>query len=177
VDYRLSDTPGVTYQASSAVPRVELFASPDHHESLDPAADHYLSVLLTGLSKQLDYALDLVKHHLEGTSDMPFGGVDATARFPVGGRDWTAAHPFLVGQGQRVRLEFVNKTTMWHPMHLHGHTYQLSGGGPRKDTVIVPPNQTVVADFDADNPGQWVMHCHNIYHEASGMMGLVAYSA
>jgi hypothetical protein len=89
-NYRLGDTPGVTYQASSGVPRVELFASPDHHESLDPGADHYLSVLLTGLPEQLDYALDLVKHHLEGTSDTPFGGVDATARFPVGGRDWTA---------------------------------------------------------------------------------------
>ena len=86
------------------------------------------------------------------------------------------AHPFLVDQGQRVRLEFVNKTTMWHPMHLHGHTYQLTGGGPRKDTVIVLPHQTVVAEFDADNPGQWVMHCHNDYHMESGMMALLAYS-
>lgn len=61
-------------------------------------------------------------------------------------------------------------------MHLHGHTYQPAGGGPRKDTAIVLPRQTVTADFDADNPGQWLVHCHNAYHGEAGMMGLVAYS-
>ena len=41
--------------------------------------------------------------------------------------------------------------------------------------MIVLPNQTVTVDFDADNPGQWATHCHNIYHEASGMMTAVSY--
>lgn len=91
--------------------------------------------------------------------------------------DDPTARPFLVDQGQRVRLEFVNRTTMWHPMHLHGHTYQLAGGGPRKDTVIVLPQQNVSVDFDAVNPGQWVMHCHNDYHMESGMMALLAYTS
>ncbi|PNE37238.1 multicopper oxidase family protein [Streptomyces noursei] len=85
------------------------------------------------------------------------------------------AHPFTVEGGQRVRLEFVNSTDMWHPMHLHGHTYQLGANGPRKDTVIVLPGATVACDFDADNPGQWLIHCHNAYHGESGMMGLLAY--
>jgi multicopper oxidase len=87
------------------------------------------------------------------------------------------AHPILVEQGQRVRLDFVNKTTMWHPMHLHGHTYQLGTGGPRKDTTIVLPKKTVSVYFDADNPGQWMLHCHNAYHGEAGMMALVAYQA
>ncbi|WP_324788412.1 multicopper oxidase family protein [Streptomyces sp. H51] len=87
------------------------------------------------------------------------------------------AHPITVEQGQRVRLDFVNTTTMWHPMHLHGHTYQLGGGGPRKDTTIVLPKQTVSVFFDADNPGQWMLHCHNAYHGEAGMMALVAYQA
>ncbi|MET9908470.1 multicopper oxidase family protein [Streptomyces sp. NPDC006476] len=87
------------------------------------------------------------------------------------------ANPVLVKQGERVRLDFVNKTTMWHPMHLHGHTYQLGTDGPRKDTTIVLPKKTVSVFFDADNPGQWMMHCHNAYHGESGMMALVAYQA
>ncbi|GAA1219414.1 multicopper oxidase MmcO [Kitasatospora nipponensis] len=86
------------------------------------------------------------------------------------------ANPFTVSSGERVRLQFVNKTTMWHPMHLHGHTFQAGGQGPRKDTVIVLPGATVECDFDADNPGQWLTHCHNLYHGETGMMGLVAYT-
>ncbi|KUN82228.1 copper oxidase [Streptomyces bungoensis] len=88
-----------------------------------------------------------------------------------------AAHPITVEEGQRVRLDFVNTTTMWHPMHLHGHTYQLGTGGPRKDTTIVLPKRTVSVFFDADNPGRWMLHCHNAYHGEAGMMALVAYRA
>ncbi|MFE9882886.1 multicopper oxidase family protein [Streptomyces sp. NPDC005784] len=87
------------------------------------------------------------------------------------------ANPITVEQGQRVRLDFVNTTTMWHPMHLHGHTYQLGGSGPRKDTAIVLPKETVSVFFDADNPGQWMLHCHNAYHGEAGMMALLAYQA
>jgi FtsP/CotA-like multicopper oxidase with cupredoxin domain len=81
--------------------------------------------------------------------------------------------------GQRVRLTFENDTAMWHPMHLHGHTFEVingsGGAGPRKDTVIVPPMGTVTVDFIADNPGQWVLHCHNTYHAESGMMTVLSY--
>lgn len=89
--------------------------------------------------------------------------------------DDPTASPLLVEEGQRVRLDFVNTTDMWHPMHLHGHTYQLGGSGPRKDTTIVLPKKTVSVVFDADNPGQWMLHCHNAYHGEAGMMALVAY--
>ncbi|MCX5173882.1 multicopper oxidase family protein [Streptomyces antibioticus] len=85
------------------------------------------------------------------------------------------ATPFLVEEGRRVRLDFVNDTTMWHPMHLHGHTYQLGDSGPRKDTAIVLPKQKLSVFFDADNPGQWMLHCHNAYHGEAGMMTNVAY--
>ncbi|WKX06826.1 multicopper oxidase family protein [Streptomyces sp. NL15-2K] len=85
------------------------------------------------------------------------------------------ANPLLVEEGGRVRLDFVNDTEMWHPMHLHGHTYQLGGSGPRKDTAIVLPKRTLSAFFDADNPGQWMLHCHNAYHGEAGMMANVAY--
>ncbi|MET8784058.1 MULTISPECIES: multicopper oxidase family protein [unclassified Streptomyces] len=87
------------------------------------------------------------------------------------------ANPVLVEEGQRVRLDFVNNTTMWHPMHLHGHTYQLGTEGPRKDTTMVLPKKTVSVYLDADNPGQWMLHCHNAYHGEAGMMALMAYRA
>lgn len=84
-------------------------------------------------------------------------------------------HP--VKAGERVRLEFNNSTTMWHPLHLHGHTFALGGrpGGARKDTAVVLPNGTLTADFDADNPGLWMVHCHNVYHSEAGMMTVLGY--
>ena len=85
---------------------------------------------------------------------------------------------FLMGQGQRVRVVFANTTTMYHPMHVHGHTFAVGGTGIRKDTVMVLPRQRVACDFDADNPGQWMTHCHNLYHAAeSGMMAVLGYQA
>ncbi|MFI0821059.1 multicopper oxidase family protein [Streptomyces sp. NPDC021098] len=95
---------------------------------------------------------------------------------PFDMNDPTAA-PLVVEQGQRVRLDFTNRTDMWHPMHLHGHTYQLGNSGPRKDTTIVLPKKKVSVVFDADNPGRWMLHCHNAYHGEAGMMALVAYRA
>jgi multicopper oxidase len=83
---------------------------------------------------------------------------------------------FLMEQGQRVRVVFANTTTMYHPMHIHGHTFQLGPGGPRKDTVMVRPGQQIACDLDADNPGQWMTHCHNLYHAPQGgMMALLGY--
>ena len=88
-----------------------------------------------------------------------------------------AAGALTIKQGQRVRLSVTNTATMWHPIHLHGHTVALADGGPCKDTTIVLPGQTVTCDFDADSPGQWMLHCHNAYHGKAGMMGVVGYLA
>lgn len=84
-----------------------------------------------------------------------------------------------VRQGERIRLEIRNTTGMWHPVHLHGHTFQVvaedGGAGPRKDTVVVPANGSVTVELDADNPGQWALHCHNIYHAEAGMVTVLSY--
>jgi FtsP/CotA-like multicopper oxidase with cupredoxin domain len=84
--------------------------------------------------------------------------------------------PLRLKQGERVELSYRNTTMMSHPIHLHGHSFQVVGiGGKRldgavRDTVLVPPMGTVDVAFDADNPGKWVMHCHQLYHMVSGMM-------
>ena len=80
-----------------------------------------------------------------------------------------------VRSGERVQINLVNTTEMWHPVHLHGHTFALGETGPRKDTAVVLPRQTLPISFDADNPGLWMVHCHNIYHAEAGMMTLLGY--
>ena len=102
------------------------------------------------------------------------GGMN-TYKWGIGAANGTTLR---VRQGQRVRLVIENQTMMWHPIHLHGHTFQLDTGngiGPRKDTVIVPAMGTVTVDFVADNPGQWAFHCHNIYHAEAGMLTTLNY--
>jgi Putative multicopper oxidases len=99
----------------------------------------------------------------------------------INGHRFDASNPMAgalgVQQGERVRLRIDNTTMMWHPFHLHGHTYQHLGGGPRKDTSIVLPGKSLTVEFDADNPGLWAAHCHNIYHAESGMMTILGYLA
>jgi FtsP/CotA-like multicopper oxidase with cupredoxin domain len=96
------------------------------------------------------------------------------------GRPFDHAHPTrhasVVRAGERVRVDFVNATMMFHPVHLHGHTFAIGEPrGPRKDTAIVLPGRTLATYFDADNPGLWAVHCHNAYHAESGMMTLIGY--
>jgi FtsP/CotA-like multicopper oxidase with cupredoxin domain len=91
------------------------------------------------------------------------------------GRPYDPGRITPVAAGERVRLNFVNTTTMWHPVHLHGHTFALADTGARMDTAIVLPGQKLPVDFDADNPGRWMIHCHNIYHAEAGMMTLLGY--
>src|SRR6266702_3104583 len=115
-----------------------------------------------------------VTHRLRLTGGM------ARYDWGINGQDFDMSRPgalqFLMAQGQRVRVIFANTTTMYHPMHIHGHTFQLGPAGPRKDTVIVLPGQQLACDFDAGNPGQWMTHCHNLYHAPQGgMMAMLSY--
>jgi FtsP/CotA-like multicopper oxidase with cupredoxin domain len=96
-------------------------------------------------------------------------------RWTINGKQFPDTEPLVVAPGERVRLRLRNTSTMFHPMHLHGHTFGLVEGGARKDTVIVRPRQTVEVDIEADNPGQWALHCHNIYHAEAGMMTVLSY--
>jgi FtsP/CotA-like multicopper oxidase with cupredoxin domain len=99
----------------------------------------------------------------------------------LNGRKYGEHRPLQVRKGERAEIEMVNRTDMSHPMHLHGHTFQVVeiGGqrlnGPMRDTVLVPVNGRVTIAFDADNPGRWAFHCHNLYHMAAGMMTTLEY--
>jgi FtsP/CotA-like multicopper oxidase with cupredoxin domain len=89
--------------------------------------------------------------------------------------------PLPVAEGERVELVFVNQTPMPHPMHLHGHEFQvveIDGErfpGAVRDTVLVAPGRRVVVAFDANNPGWWALHCHLLYHLEAGMFTTIKY--
>ena len=87
------------------------------------------------------------------------------------------AEPIPFRLGERVRVTLINDTMMPHPIHLHGHFFELVTGhgafGPRKHTVNVPPGGKMTFDVTADAAGDWAFHCHNLYHMAAGMMRVV----
>ncbi len=83
--------------------------------------------------------------------------------------------------GDRVEIEMTNTNSMGHPMHLHGHDFQvveIDGekiSGALRDTVEVPPGSRIRIAFDANNPGLWAFHCHILYHLATGMFTVLKY--
>jgi len=86
---------------------------------------------------------------------------------------YSDAEPIRLRYGERIRLKFVNETMMSHPLHLHGMWMQLDIGkkqfNPLKHVVNVAPGETLYVDVPVDARGQWVFHCHLMYHMATGM--------
>jgi CopA family copper-resistance protein len=85
--------------------------------------------------------------------------------------------PYRFARGERVRMRLINDTMMTHPMHIHGHFWELVNGHgthqPYKHTVRVLPGSFVDLDMTADAPGDWAFHCHLLYHMHAGMMRVV----
>ncbi len=115
-----------------------------------------------------DRSLDL---HLTGNMERfmwSFDGVKMS--------DMMEPIPFL--EGERVRINLINDSMMGHPIHIHGHFFELVTGhgdhAPRKHTVIVQPGSKVTWDFTADAVGDWAFHCHLLYHMLAGMMRVVS---
>ncbi|MBC2644852.1 MULTISPECIES: multicopper oxidase family protein [unclassified Rhodococcus (in: high G+C Gram-positive bacteria)] len=134
---------------------------------------------ITGLALRAREEVRLDRRAPDRVHELMLGMDMSGYRWTINGATYDQHTPLEIAQGQRVRLRFVNQTTMFHPMHLHGHTFQVvddQGAGPRKDTTLVLPNQTVEVDLDADNPGQWLVHCHNLYHGEAGMMTTLSYT-
>ena len=103
--------------------------------------------------------------------------------YEINGEAFPAMDPLEVTLGDLVAISFVNHGRQDHPMHLHGHAFQLlekNGvavlGVIVKDTVIVRPGTSVTIGFLADNPGWWMIHCHQLHHSAAGMMTLLRYA-
>ncbi len=117
-------------------------------------------------------------------------GMGRTTRGMTGGGVWTVngvagtghvMDPMLTLQrGRSYVLELANDTAWHHPIHLHGHSFRVlsrNGAATRyrewQDTVLMSPRERVEIAFVADNPGDWMFHCHILEHQAAGMMGVI----
>ncbi|MBW8303892.1 MAG: copper resistance system multicopper oxidase [Brevundimonas sp.] len=109
--------------------------------------------------------------HLTGNMERFMWGFD--------GRKFSElVEPIRFERDERVRVTLVNDTMMAHPIHLHGHFFELVTGGPAghqplKHTVNVAPGSKVTFDLTADAPGDWAFHCHLLMHMHAGMFNVV----
>jgi len=135
------------------------------------------------LERRLEAVMPLTPRAPDVTHRVILAGAMAPYAWSMNGEYWPNATPLMIATGQRVAIEMLNHTMMPHPMHLHGHAFQVVAingaalAGAVRDTVLVPPMGSVTIAFDADNPGRWAFHCHNLYHMITGMMTEVRYPA
>lgn len=132
----------------------------------------------SALSPTVDVAFDAQQPDRE--LDVVLEMIDGGRQWFINGAGYGDHEPLQIAAGERVRLHLRNDSMMFHPMHVHGHTFALAGpDGPsiRKDTVNVLPMETVSIDLQADNPGDWLVHCHNIYHGELGMQTVLSYTS
>lgn len=117
---------------------------------------------------------------VDGTIKMElFGYMDRFIWF-INGVPEQYAHPIILQPGKRYRIVFTNTSMMHHPMHIHGHWFILRKGNgaydPLLHTIDVPPGATITADVDTEASGQWLFHCHFLYHMMAGMARTLQYS-
>ncbi len=114
----------------------------------------------------------LLEIHLTGNMDRYMWSFDGTKFSAV------SDHPIRFAYNERVRVKLVNDTMMAHPIHLHGHFFELvnghDGAQPRKHTVVVQPGSSAQFDLTANEPGDWAFHCHLLYHMHAGMFQIVS---
>jgi len=113
--------------------------------------------------------------------DSKFHGQGAVASWTINGKSFPNTDTIMLREGQRYRLQMINRSGDDHPLHLHRHTFEVTSlnsqplAGLNKDVVIVPAKSTGEVDFVADNPGATLFHCHNQTHMDFGFMTLFRY--
>jgi FtsP/CotA-like multicopper oxidase with cupredoxin domain len=86
-------------------------------------------------------------------------------------------------RGRSYVLAVRNETAWYHPVHLHGHSFRVIARNRKptryrdwRDTVLIPPREEADIAFVADNPGDWMFHCHILDHQDDGMMAVIRVS-
>jgi FtsP/CotA-like multicopper oxidase with cupredoxin domain len=139
-------------------------------EAYQPAVDHDFALMIQ------EWAI-MPQSTIPNVTSMEFNW------FTLNGRSAPYITPLLVRLGSRVRIRLVNMSPIdHHPMHLHGHTFWVTGteAGRIPETAWYPSNNVLVAvaqareiEFIANNPGDWVLHCHMFHHMMNHMAVMV----
>ncbi|MCV2866559.1 multicopper oxidase family protein [Albidovulum sediminicola] len=152
--------------SGAAVPRLALLSDAEHPAfSGDPTQE----LALRAANPLSDRAPDRSHMVILSGAMMPYV-------WTINGQTWGSHTPIAVKTGERVEMMFHNMSMMAHPMHLHGHVFQVVGvngqrfAGAMRDTVHVPAMGSVTIAFDAGEVAPWMLHCHHMAHMATGMM-------
>jgi FtsP/CotA-like multicopper oxidase with cupredoxin domain len=162
--------------------RIVLLAGEGQATPLSEMAEAASPPLTLGLERSLRAAEPLADRKADRTHVLNLTGSMQGYRWSFNNVPWSKdVPPLMVTEGERVELAVANQTMMPHPVHLHGHSFQVVAidghrfAGALRDTVMVPPKATVTVAFDADNPGWWPFHCHLLYHQHTGMFATLRY--
>jgi FtsP/CotA-like multicopper oxidase with cupredoxin domain len=125
------------------------------------------------------------KYDMEYTMDLGTEQQDGKQIFTINNQIYPNTENLKVKKGDKVKVRFVNNSKSDdHPMHLHGHFFQvlskngqpLKGSPMMKDTLNVKPGEEYIVAFEADNPGDWMFHCHDLHHASAGMVAHLLYT-
>jgi len=152
---------------------MELPANPLAEPDLDTATRHEV-VFNGGMMGQMMMGQNMgsMKDQMHSGKVWSINGKAATGH---------VMEPMLtLARGRSYVLSMANDTAWHHPIHLHGHSFRViaRNGQPTRyrewqDTVLMAPRERVEVAFVADNPGDWMFHCHILEHQAAGMMGVI----
>jgi FtsP/CotA-like multicopper oxidase with cupredoxin domain len=115
--------------------------------------------------------------------DMVLGTNDNGETFTINNKKMPDHELYNVKEGDIVKVTITNTTKVDHPMHLHGHFFEViskdgkpvTGSTIMKDTLNIRPNETYEVVFKADNSGNWMFHCHELHHASGGMVSELRY--
>lgn len=125
------------------------------------------------------------KYGLEYTMNLGTEDKNGQQVFTINGKAYPNTDAIQVKKGDKVKVKLVNNSQAdLHPMHLHGHFFQvlskngkpLEGSPIVKDTLNLNPGEEYVVAFEADNPGDWMFHCHDLHHASAGMVTHMLYT-
>jgi FtsP/CotA-like multicopper oxidase with cupredoxin domain len=161
---------------------IVLLAGKGQNTRIPSMADVASPPLTLGLERSLRAAEPLADRKVDRTHTVNLTGSMQGYQWSINNVAWSKdVPPFMVSEGERVELAIINQTMMPHPMHLHGHSFEVVAidghrfAGAVRDTVLVPPKKTVTVAFNAGNPGWWAFHCHLLYHQHAGMFQTLRY--
>ncbi|MFH5775294.1 multicopper oxidase family protein [Paracoccus sp. NGMCC 1.201697] len=145
---------------------------------LSPLADQNAAAFDTDMAQEMRLIASdpLPAREVQTSRALMLGGTMQPYHWTIDDRVWGEHVPVTARSGERVEIMFHNMSMMGHPMHLHGHTFQVvevNGRrfyGARRDTVYVPPMAMVTVALDAGEAARWMLHCHHMPHLETGMM-------